>query len=128
MTIVVYKTWIAGEVLTAADLNASFARVAGAAGGVETSAPLTGATVTASAGAGRYIAVPVGTLATLNVVLPSGAVDTQTFEFITSQTITAINVTDPGGAVVKGGTGMLTANGGMSWSYSTTDATWYRRY
>jgi hypothetical protein len=90
--------------------------------------PLTGATLSATPGLGAFLIEPAGTLAVLNVVLPPTPGTAQVFEISSSQAITAVNVTAPGGATVNGSGQLLTAGGGMSWRYNASDTTWYRRF
>lgn len=91
--------------------------------------PVTGATITATPGLSSFAIEPAGTIAALNVVLPATPVSGQIFELGTTQTITAISVTSPdGGVTVERGTEMLSAGGGMSWRYVSTDSSWHRRY
>jgi hypothetical protein len=91
--------------------------------------PTTGQTIIAGTGLGAFVIDPAGTIATLNVHLPPGPTAGQIFELSASQAITQIAVTSPdAGLSVEGGTDLLTAGGGMSWRYNSTDQIWYRRY
>lgn len=90
--------------------------------------PTTGSTITAGAGLFAAVSEPANPLDSLNLVLPPLPLDGQVFEFSTTQTITALNVTGGTGETVLGGSQMLTANGGVSWRYCAATTKWYRRY
>jgi hypothetical protein len=90
--------------------------------------PLTGATLTAPTGLGAFLIQPAGPIATLNIVLPPTPGNGQIFEISTNQTIATVNITAPAAVPVRGSGQMLTAGGGMSWRYNTSDTTWYRRF
>lgn len=90
--------------------------------------PLSGATLTASAGQGGYNLVPAGTLATLTVVLPPTPSDGQVFELSTTQQLTALTVSAPGGATVRGASYTLNADSGSSWRYREAYTAWMVRY
>jgi hypothetical protein len=89
------------------------------------SQPVTGNTITLALGDRRLVLQPAGTLATLSVVLPPTPEDGNTFTLSSSQEITAITVTAPGGATVQNGVGALGAGGSMGWLYHAADTTWY---
>jgi hypothetical protein len=90
------------------------------------SVPLTGATVTASAGEYRRILEPAGTLATLNLVLPSSPLDGDIYEIMSTQTITVLSVT-AGAKTVRGNIFTLNEDSGASWIYRSANTTWYVR-
>jgi hypothetical protein len=90
--------------------------------------PLTGETHTATTGLGAFLIQPAGPIAVLNIVLPPGPSNGQIFEISTNQTIATVNLSAPASAPVRGSGQMLTAGGGMSWRYNTSDTTWYRRF
>jgi hypothetical protein len=90
--------------------------------------PTSGATLTAPAFLAAYVVDPAASLATLTVVTPPGANDGQLFEISTTQTITSLTVAPASGQTVKGGSLMLTANGGAGWRYIAATNTWYRRF
>jgi hypothetical protein len=90
--------------------------------------PASGATLTAPAFLAAYVVDPAASLATLTVVTPPGANDGQLFEISTTQTITSLTVSPASGQTVKGGSLMLTANGGIGWRYVAATNTWYRRF
>lgn len=90
--------------------------------------PLTGATLTAITGQDAFVVTPAGTLATLTVVMPPGAVDTQVFEVATTQTLSSLTVNGAAGQSMGGTAGgpfMLTANGKRAWRFRASDNTWY---
>ncbi len=91
--------------------------------------PLTGDTITATQGLGAIHIDPAGAIAALSLVLPPSPVDGQVFEVSTSQDITALTVTAPGGTTVVGVTGnVLAASGGSSWRYDLSRDEWFPRY
>src|SRR5574338_379980 len=91
-------------------------------GGVPTvyTTPVSGATVSASAGDEKHHLTPAGILATLTFVLPPSPGDDDEFVLSTSQQITAITVNP------LGLTGMMPAGSGMKFRYSDSLAAWYR--
>lgn len=90
--------------------------------------PSTGGTVTASVGDQKLQLTPLGTLATLTVILPPSPVNDDEFRLSTSSQITDLTVSAPGGATVLGGSLLLTANGGAGWRYRGSGTTWFRTY
>ena len=94
--------------------------------GYEYNAPVSGATVVATAGA--LLLEPAGTLATLTVTLPPDPVDGQIFELSTTQQITALTVQGAAGETVRGATFTLNPDSGSSWRYRTASVTWFVRY
>lgn len=90
--------------------------------------PTTGTTLTAPAALGAYVIDPAGTIASLTVVMPPSAADGQLFELSTSQAISSLTVSPAAGQTVRGGSMLLTANGGAGWRYRSANSTWYRRF
>lgn len=90
--------------------------------------PTTGATLTATEGLGCYELEPAATIATLTIVAPPSADDREIFEITTTATITALTVSPAAGQTVKGGSLMLTANGGIAFRFRAADSTWRRRW
>ena len=97
-------------------------------GAVVDAVPLSGDTLTAAALQGGYNLVPAGTLATLTVVLPPTPADGQIFELASTQQITALTVSAPGGATVRGASYTLNADSGSSWRYREAYTAWHVRY
>ncbi len=87
--------------------------------------PLTGATVAMSAGEAFQIIDPAGTLAALTVTLPPSPVDGQIAGFSTSQELTALTLTAPGGATVAGAPTTLLLGGATRFIYRAANTTWY---
>ena len=91
--------------------------------------PVTGNTISATAGLGAFVIDPAGLLATLAMVLPPTPGDGDVFEASTTQDITALTVTAPGITTVAGGGPFtLAANGGASWRYDLSLDKWFPRY
>lgn len=94
-------------------------------------APTTGATLTATAGLGAYVLNPAAEIATLTIVMPPTAVNTQIFEVSTTQNIDALTMSPAATQAIAGtaaGPFVLAANGGASWRFRSADSTWYPRY
>lgn len=94
--------------------------------GYDTSSPVTGNTVTASANTPGLLLTPAGTLATLTVRLPSSPIDGQQYWVATSQTITSVTWQDAGGTAgnVIGGAASL-ALAGARFVYNASGTKWY---
>ena len=99
--------------------------VAGVPGSYVYAVPTNGATETAVTGQTKYQFNPAGALTTLNVVLPNAPVDGQTFEIRSSQDITTLNVTAPGGTTVNGSGFTLGGGGSLSYLYVQSVNTWF---
>jgi len=117
------------DALIAAIAAGSLKLVGGSFGTVTNSAPLTGSTVTVNAnGADETINLtPAGTIATLTLLFPTNATSSvgQRIEVFTSQIVTALTVTVPGGTVGGDALTATTANG--SYLFVKTAAnTWLR--
>lgn len=87
--------------------------------------PLTGATITAPAGAASLILEPAAEIAALAVHLPPGPLDRQGFRLSTTKAIDALTVTSTDGSTVNNGSLVMGANSETSWIYRLTNTTWY---
>lgn len=91
-------------------------------------APASGGTLFATPGLGGYQVDPVAALASLNIVLPAGPLDLQTFDISSSVSIGDLIVTAAGGLTVNNGDVVLGDGGGISFRYILGVTTWFRRY
>ena len=89
------------------------------------SVPVTGNTVTMSAGESRAIMNPAGTIAVLTITLPSSPVDGQIAHISSTQIITALTVNAPGGATVMSPPTTLGVNSEYSFLYQVSSTTWF---
>lgn len=89
------------------------------------STPTTGSTVTMAANQPRAILNPAGTLATLTVSLPPTPVDNQTARVSSTQVITSLTVSAPGGASVLALPSDLVTGQSFEAIYRAADTTWY---
>lgn len=87
--------------------------------------PTTGGTVNIGAGIAKQVLAPSGSLATLTVNMPSSPVDKQTVSIATTQSITSLAITAPGGATVSFTTGTLNPGGPLPFVYDSSATNWY---
>lgn len=98
-------------------------------GGYSYEEPLTGDTLTATAGLGAFVCDPAAPIAALEVVMPPTAIDDQKFEVSTTETVEAFTATAAAGqSILGGGPFMLSGNGGVGWRYIGDIDTWIRRF
>lgn len=88
-------------------------------------APLTGATITMSAGQGRAIINPAGTIALLTVTLPSTPADGQIAGMSFTQIVTGLTVNAPGGATVVGPPTSAAVNNAFRFQYQASSTSWF---
>ena len=101
------------------------------AGATTFNAPLTGASITLTAGTSNLVLNPAGTIAALTVVLPAASTlaNNQTLKIGSSQIVTALTLTGGTGTTIVGGATTIAAAGGFELIYIETNATtgiWYR--
>lgn len=90
--------------------------------------PTTGSTVTMGTALIDQIIKPAGTLATLTVQLPGSPVDGEKVGISTTQILTALTISAPGGATVVTGQATpftLSAGGSLRLTYNASGTTWY---
>lgn len=97
-------------------------------GGVQSAAPLTGASIVVSPGVGNLILTPAGTIATATITLPAAAnlFNGQKLYIISSQTVTTLTLTAGSGTTVNGTNTTLTAAAPLSFIYNQAAATWIK--
>lgn len=97
-------------------------------GGVQSVAPLTGASIVVSPGVANLILTPAGTIATATVTLPAAAnlFNGQKLYIITSQTVTALTLTAGSGTTVNGTNTTVTAAAPLSFIYNQAALTWIK--
>lgn len=97
-------------------------------GGVQSVAPLTGASIVVAPGVSNLILTPAGTIATATITLPAAAnlFNGQKLYIITSQTVTALTLTAGSGTTVLGTNTTVTAAAPLSFIYNQAAATWIK--
>lgn len=93
---------------------------------VQTSIPLTGASIAMGLGMECYVVVPAGTLANLTFTLPSAPPDGTRFIGVSTQTITAFTLSSQGSDSFVGAPSALSANVAFETVYVRANTTWYR--
>ena len=88
-------------------------------------APVTGGTVTMSAGQSRAIINPLAGLALLTVTLPSSPVDGQVAGFSFTQIITGLTVNAPGGATVIAPPTTAAVDSNFRFLYQASSTSWF---
>lgn len=87
--------------------------------------PATGFSVTISAGVGRLIIDPAGTLATGTVVMPAAPVNGQVFVLNSSQIVTALTLSANAGQSILGAITTIGLGGRIECIYRSSSTTWY---
>lgn len=92
----------------------------------QTSVPATASTITVSATTQIYIAVPAGTLTTLNINLPSAPPDGTVVRVVSSAAVTNLNMGSQGADTFVGAPTALTANVPKGFVYLASGTKWYQ--
>lgn len=91
----------------------------------QTSIPATNTTVTVAATTQWYLAVPAGTLTTLNISMPSAPPNGTVVRITSTQTLTNLNMASAGSDTFVGAPTTLTANTTKGFAYLAANTAWY---
>ena len=90
--------------------------------------PISGFSYAASSTLSRLILTPAGVLATGTVTMPAAPVDNAQWNLSSTNTITALTLSPAAGQTILNAPATLTAGVGVGYTYSASNATWYRLY
>lgn len=96
-------------------------------GGIQSSAPLTGTSITVAPNVSKVLLTPAGTIAALTLVLPAASAlyDGQELYINSTQIITALTITAGSGTTFSTATtAIATANVPVRYTYSAASAVW----
>lgn len=97
-------------------------------GGIQSSSPLTGTSITVAPNVSKVMLTPAGTIAALTVLLPAATAlfDGQEFYIASSQIVTALTLTAGTGSTLGTTTTALAVNTPIRYTYSAVNDVWIK--